>query len=90
MKYPSISIQGNILSSDLLDQLAKGEFSLGQSPKDFGVQGPVKDEILFAWAEAQDHWRIFQRRIERLEEGPDRYRRNPQTLDAAPAQTPGL
>jgi hypothetical protein len=62
MNYPSIRIEGAILSPDLLDRL---EDLSGQRPTDFGLESgtKVKDEIARAWADAQDYWRIFQRRL---------------------------
>ena len=40
----------------------------GAAPGDFGLDSSakVKDEILRAWADAQDYWRIFQRKLESL------------------------
>ena len=68
MNYPSIRIEGAILSPDILDKL---EEAVGQKPPDFGFDpsAKVKDEIARAWADAQDYWRIFQRRLEGLKEG---------------------
>lgn len=65
MIYPSIRIEGAILSPDILDRL---EDMPGQRPADFGFQNSVKvkDEIAAAWADAQDFWRIFQRKLESL------------------------
>ena len=63
MNFPSIRIEGSILSPDLIDRL---EDSPGQRPADFGLETSVKvkDDIVRAWADAQDYWRIFQRRLE--------------------------
>lgn len=63
MIYPSIRIEGGILSPDILDRL---DDLAGQRPVDFGLEGTakVKDEIARAWADAQDYWRIFQRKLE--------------------------
>lgn len=63
MIYPSVRIEGAILSPDVLDRL---EDVAGQRPADFGLEGTakVKDEIARAWADAQDYWRIFQRKLE--------------------------
>ena len=68
MNYPSIRIEGAILSPDLLDRL---EDLPGQKPGDFGLDSSakVKDEIARAWADAQDYWRIFQRKHETLKAG---------------------
>jgi methylase of polypeptide subunit release factors len=63
VNYPSIRIEGSILSPDLIDRL---EDLPGQRPSDFGLDSgtKVKDEIARAWADAQDYWRIFQRKLE--------------------------
>jgi hypothetical protein len=63
MMYPSIRIEGAILSPDVLDRL---EDLAGQRSADFGLEvtAKVKDEIARAWADAQDYWRIFQRKLE--------------------------
>ena len=63
MNYPSIRIEGAILSPDILDRL---EDAHGQRPVDFGFDSSakVKDEVVRAWADAQDYWRIFQRKME--------------------------
>jgi hypothetical protein len=63
VNFPSIRIEGAILSPDLLDQL---EDAQGQRPKDFGLEPSVKvkDEILRVWADAQHYWNAFQHKIE--------------------------
>lgn len=63
MIYPSIRIEGSILSPDILDRI---DDATGQRPADFGLESSakVKDEIARAWADAQDYWRIFQRKLE--------------------------
>ena len=65
MNYPSIRIEGAILSPDILKQL---DDAPGQQSADFGFDrnAGVKDEIARAWADAQDCWRIFQRKLETL------------------------
>ena len=62
MNYPSIRIEGAILSPDILERI---EEMPGQRPTDFNLDSgaKVKDEIVRAWADAQDYWRIFQRRL---------------------------
>lgn len=69
MNYPSIRIEGNIISAEILAKLEQGDYP-GQTAKDFGFEGrtKVKDEIQFAWATAKDYWRIFQRKLEHLPE----------------------
>jgi len=68
MIFPSIRIEGAILSPDILDRL---EDLPGQKASDFGLDSSVKvkDDIARAWADAQDYWRIFQRKLESLREG---------------------
>ncbi|GJL59764.1 MAG: hypothetical protein NPIRA03_26210 [Nitrospirales bacterium] len=65
MNYPSIRIEGAILSPDILEGI---EEERGQRPVDFNLDSSakVKDEIARAWADAQDYWRIFQRKLETL------------------------
>jgi len=69
MKFPSIRIDGNILSSDILDKIEQGDI-LYQLPKDFGFdpKTKVKDEIARAWADAQSQWKIYKNRIDTLKE----------------------
>jgi len=65
VNYPSIRIEGAILSPDILDRI---EELPGQRPADFGLDSgvKVKDEIARAWADAQDYWRIFHRKLDTL------------------------
>ena len=67
MNFPSIRIEGAILSPDILGQV---EALPGQQPSDFALDGGtvVKDEIARSWADAQDYWRIFQRKLQTLKE----------------------
>src|ERR1022692_1104272 len=65
MNFPSIRIEGSIVSPELFDRL---EELPGQRAADFGLTGSatVKDEIARAWADAQDYWRIFHRKLETM------------------------
>ncbi|MCS4432864.1 Eco57I restriction-modification methylase domain-containing protein [Aquiflexum gelatinilyticum] len=69
MNFQTIRIEGNIISSDILEKILAGEELAGQKATDFGMQAgdKVKDEIARAWADAQDLWRIFRRRTEALQ-----------------------
>ena len=69
MKYSTIRIEGSILSADILDKISQEELS-GQTAGDFGFSGntKVKDEIARAWADAQDMWRVYKRRIDHLKD----------------------
>ena len=87
MNYPSIRIEGAILSPDILDRL---EDAPGQRPVDFGLETSVKvkDEIARAWADAQDYWRIFQRKLETLKADSPATTETRQQLDRpAPGST---
>jgi hypothetical protein len=64
MKYPSIRIEGPILSADIVEQIAEGEYA-GQAPVDFGIEGRVRDEISRAWADARALWSVFSHQRER-------------------------
>ena len=68
MSYPGIRIEGAILSPDTLDRIDE---LTGQKPSDFGLNNRtnVKDEIANTWADAQEFWRIFQRKLEAVKEG---------------------
>ena len=70
MKFPSIRIEGSILAGDILEKIEQGDVA-GQKPSDFGLtaDAKVKDEIVRAWADAQDLWRIFRRKLEATKEG---------------------
>ena len=65
MNYPSVRIKGVILSPDILERL---DDAPGQQAADFGFDrnARIKDEIARAWADVQDCWRIFQRKLESL------------------------
>ena len=68
MNYPSIRVEGAILSPDIFGQI---EELPGQRPSDFDLDAGtrVKDEIARSWADAQDYWRIFQRKLEMVKAG---------------------
>lgn len=68
MIFPTIRIEGAILSADILDTIAQGE-GLGQTAENFGLPktAKVKDEIARAWADALDYWRIFKRKLEQTD-----------------------
>jgi len=70
MTFPSIRIEGAILSGDLLTKLDKGDFT-GQRPADFGFdsQPKLKEEIVRAWTAAQAFYTAFQHKLEGVKEG---------------------
>lgn len=65
-QYPTITIQGNILSAELLGRLEQDVPH--QSPKSFGFDRRVKDEIATAWGETKHQWQVFQSKLQRLDE----------------------
>lgn len=70
MSFPSIRIEGAILSGDLLAKLDKGDFT-GQRPAEFGFdsQPKLKEEIVRAWTAAQAFYVAFQHKLEGVKEG---------------------
>ena len=67
MRFPTIRIEGSILSADILDKLENADLR-GQRPTDFGLptNAKVKDEIVRAWTDAQGLWRMFKRQMENV------------------------
>ena len=70
MTFPSIRIEGTILSGELLAKLDSAD-TLGQRPGDFGFesQGKLKDEIVRAWTAAQAFYTAFQHKLDGVKEG---------------------
>ncbi len=70
MTFPSIRIEGSILSGELLAKLDSAD-TRGQRPADFGFdsQGKLKDEIVRAWAAGQAFYKAFQHKLESVKEG---------------------
>ncbi len=63
MSYTAINIQGNILSSEILEKIRHEDIRF-QSAKDFGL-GPkttVREEINDAWRLALSHWGVFKQK----------------------------
>jgi len=71
MNFPSIDIQGSILSTDLLAKIRSEQASFQQG-KDFHpdlTNAKLKDEISLAWQEAKGQWTIYKSKLSRLKEG---------------------
>lgn len=71
MNFPSIDIQGSILSSDLLAKIRSEQASFQQG-KDFNpdlTNAKLKDEISLAWQEAKGQWTIYKSKLTRLKDG---------------------
>ena len=64
MKFPSLRIEGPILSTDIVERIAEGDYP-GQTPADFGIEGRVRDEIARAWADSRALWSVFSHQRER-------------------------
>ena len=67
MNYTSIHIQGNILSSEILEKI-RTEDIRHQKATDFGLHpnAPVRDEINLAWSIAVTSWNAFGMKREQL------------------------
>lgn len=70
MNFPSINIQGNIISSEIIEKTRTEDIKYQQA-SDFKLdkKSTVRDEIGFAWAAIRAHWTAFKIRAERLAEG---------------------
>jgi hypothetical protein len=71
MNFPSIDIQGSIISSELLGKI-RSEQATFQQGKDFRhdyTSAKLKDEISSAWQDAKGQWTIFQNKLNRLNAG---------------------
>jgi methylase of polypeptide subunit release factors len=70
MTFPSIRIEGTILSGELLAKLDSAD-TPGQRPPDFGFnsQAKLKDEIVRSWTAAQAFYKSFQHKLESVKEG---------------------
>ena len=69
MTFPSITIQGNIFSTEILDKISKEEVEYQRS-LDFGFHKEIKvrDEIGLAYAMSRGYWNSFRLKLERLTE----------------------
>lgn len=71
MNFPSIDIQGSILSAEILARIRSEQASFQQG-KDFNTDysnAKLKDEISLAWQEAKGQWTIYKSKLARLKEG---------------------
>jgi len=68
--FPSITLQGNILTFDILEKISTGEAS-HQAAKDYGdfsSNERLRDEIQFQWGQFQMEYKAYQERINRSED----------------------
>jgi hypothetical protein len=65
----AITIEGGLISSDLVEQIAATPQDVpGQAPKDFGLNARLSDEIQKAFSDALIHWNAFNARLARGKE----------------------
>ena len=71
MNFPSIDIQGSILSAELLSKIRaeQANFQLDANFNSAYKKGQVKDEISLAWQDTKAQWTIFNNKLKRLKEG---------------------
>lgn len=68
MNYPGINIQGNIISSEILEKIWNEDENY-QTPASFGLDKNirVRDEIGLAWSTIRGLWQTFSKRRERID-----------------------
>jgi methylase of polypeptide subunit release factors len=71
MNFSSINIQGNIVSSEILDKIRSEEKFKHQQPEAFGLArtASLRDEIGMSWAIMRTHWQAYKKRLETLPQG---------------------
>ncbi|HXF68668.1 MAG TPA: DNA methyltransferase [Thermoflexus sp.] len=69
LKGRAVHLEGGLFGPDFLERLERGDLP-GQRPADFGIRPgrSVVEEAAEAYRDAQDLWRVFRRRLERLPE----------------------
>ncbi len=69
MSFSSINIQGNIISSEILDKIRNEDIKY-QNSADFGLSknNSIRDEIGIAWAATRAHYAAFKIRMDRWDE----------------------
>ncbi|MDR1897716.1 MAG: restriction endonuclease [Prevotellaceae bacterium] len=68
MNNSSINIQGNIISSEIIEKIRSEESGYFQQPSFFNAAHSVRDEIGNAWINAKSLWAIFKTKRERLKD----------------------
>uniref|UniRef100_UPI00258041F4 Eco57I restriction-modification methylase domain-containing protein n=1 Tax=Candidatus Solincola tengchongensis TaxID=2900693 RepID=UPI00258041F4 len=66
-RFPSLRVEGGLISSDLIDRLADGEVP-GQRPGDFGLpeRASFIDEVSEVWGAARRYYEVFRSRLEQI------------------------
>jgi len=64
MNFPSINLQGNIISTETLEKISKEEIDFQRSI-DFGFKKGIKvrDEVGLAYAIARGYWNSFRLKV---------------------------
>lgn len=65
MKFTTIKSEGGLIPFDILEKIYSGDI-IGQSAKDFGIDGSILDEISKSWKAARTFYGAFQLRLNRL------------------------
>jgi len=68
MNHTSVNIQGNIISSEIIDKIRTEEQGYYQQPSFFGKDHAIRDEIGNAWINAKALWNIFKNKRDRVKE----------------------
>jgi hypothetical protein len=67
-RFPSLKIEGGLLSADLIEKIFAGE-TIAQKPQDFNLPGSesaFSDYLAFLWNKTRELWENFQKRLETL------------------------
>ena len=69
MNYSAINIQGNIISSEILEKIRTEDIRF-QKPSDFNLppNTNVRDEINLAWSLAVSNWNVFKAKRDTLKD----------------------
>jgi hypothetical protein len=71
MAHVAITVEGGLVSGDLLEQIAaRPQDVQGQRPGDFGIDGRLSDEIQKAFSDALTYWQAYEARLARRRESP--------------------
>ena len=64
MNFPSINLQGNIISTETLEKISKEEIDFQRSI-DFGFKKDIKvrDEVGLAYAISRGYWNSFRLKV---------------------------
>lgn len=71
MAFIGINIQGNIISSEIIEKIREEDQKLFQKPSDFDLPRnvTVRDEINTVWSSVKSYWEAFRIRRDRIREG---------------------